>query len=210
MFYLDISERHSLHSTLFYDFSKFVGETVVRLDGEEEENATGKLRKFKVRVVTLERLCAEERHPSLKRPRCRSVDFIAQEIPVRGTSIRGSVLYFTCRDMRRALLHRVHARSPAFNHATYAEIKYSIARTPGRTARPRDPQLGWRWIVATQALASKFQSKLEFFQRSNFSNQDYANWKILHLESCKGNSNVPKKIFPTKIVKLYTWMVFTD
>lgn len=81
--------------------------------------------------------------------------------------------------MRRALLHRVHERSPAFNDATYAEIKYSTARTPGRTARPGDPELGSRWIVATQAFAIPLQSveismkiqvtifpAIEFFQSS--------------------------------------------
>lgn len=54
--------------------------------------------------------------------------------------------------MRRALLHRVHERSPAFNHATYAEIKYSTARTPGPTApRPRDPQL---WMEMDRCVAT--------------------------------------------------------
>lgn len=122
-----------------------------------------KLGKFNVYVIKLYRDCAERR-PPVKRSRCRSVDFIAQEIPVRGTSIRGSVLYFTCRDMRRALLHRVHERSPAFNDATYAEIKYSTARSPGRTARSSEIRIEMDRCYAT-IKPSKFQF-LQFFQRT--------------------------------------------
>lgn len=70
--------------------------------------------------------------------------------------------------MRRALLHRVHERSPAFNHATYAEIKYSTARTPGPTApRPRDPQL---WMEMDRCVAT---SRYPALKCPNF-NENYS------------------------------------
>lgn len=74
--------------------------------------------------------------------------------------------------MRRALLHRVHERSPAFNHATYAEIKYSTARTPGPTApRPRDPQL---WMEMDRCVAT---SRYPVFKCPNF-NENYSTNRI--------------------------------
>lgn len=151
-----------------YNFSKFVDRLRESKRGrkENEKARDMKLGIFNVYVIKLYRDCAERR-PPVKRSRCRSVDFIAQEIPVRGTSIRGSVLYFTCRDMRRALLHRVHERSPAFNDATYAEIKYSTARSPGRTARSSEIRnLDRDGSLLRQHSTSIEPSKFQFFQRT--------------------------------------------